>query len=116
MKPTTPRPFSRFQALDVSLELIRSLRGILSCLHRHDAALAGQLGRAASSISLNLAEGNRRKGGDRMHHFRIAAGSADESRSALLVATAWGFLDKSQTDEPLALLDRILAMTWRLTH
>src|SRR5262245_21203634 len=38
---------------------------------------------AAGSVPLNLAEGNLRLGADRLHPFRIAAGSAAELRTAL---------------------------------
>jgi hypothetical protein len=53
---------------------------------------------------------------DRRHHWRIAAGSADEVYTTLQVAVAWGKLQQSEVDEALRLLDRVLAMTWRLTH
>ncbi|MEW6747197.1 MAG: hypothetical protein AB1486_31065, partial [Planctomycetota bacterium] len=48
--------------------------------------------------------------------FRGAAGSADELRTALRVVLAWGELEQPAIAEPLALLDRVLAMLWRLTH
>lgn len=106
----------RFDAYDVSLELVRALRAPLANLRTHDANLENQIRRAASSIALNLAEGRRRTGKDRAHFFRIAAGSADEVRAALHVAEAWGYADHDQLERPLELLDRVLAMTWRLTR
>ena len=106
----------RFIALDVSLELIRSLRGPASRLRRHDAALAKQLQAAASSIAANLGEGRRRVGKDRTHFFRIASGSADETRVHLLVAEAWGWLRHEDIEASLNLADRLLALTHRLTH
>jgi four helix bundle protein len=105
-----------FDALEVSLDLVRSLRRPVQRLRVRDRALSDQIRRAASSLSLNLAEGRRRAQGDRLHHFRIAAGSADELRTALRVALAWGDLDLGELAEALKLLDRLLAMTWRLTH
>jgi four helix bundle protein len=57
-------------------------------------------------VPLNLAEGRRRVGKDRLHHFRIAAGSADELRVALLVARAWGDLGAGDVRQAFALLDR----------
>jgi hypothetical protein len=60
--------------------------------------------------------GRRRCGADRLHHWRIAAGSAEELRTALRVALAWGDLQAAEVSEAPGLLDRILAMTWRLTH
>ena len=103
-----------FQALEVSLALIRSLRAPLARLVTHDSDLADQLRRAASSAALNLGEGRRRTGKDRAFHFRVAAGSASEVRVALQVAAAWGYVDEQALAEPLALVDRVLAMTWRL--
>lgn len=75
-----------------------------------------QLRRAAASVPLNLAEGRRRSGRDRQHLFRIAAGSAAEVRACLLVAQAWGWLAEDGAAESLALIDRVLAMCWRLTR
>jgi four helix bundle protein len=105
-----------FDALEVSLDLVRALRRPLVRLRSRDRCLCDQVRRAASSVPMNLAEGRRRSGADRLHHFRIAAGSADEVRTALRVAVAWGDLDLGELAEALRLLDRLLAMTWRLTH
>jgi four helix bundle protein len=106
----------RFEVLEVSLDLVRSLRLPVERLRVRDRGLWEQIRAAASSVPLNLAEGNRRTRGDRLHHFRIAAGSADELRAALRVALAWGDLDPRELGEALRLVDRVLAMTWRLTH
>lgn len=105
-----------FEAFDISLQLIAALRTPIERLQQHDAALASQLRRSASSVPLNLSEGRRRIGKDRLHYWRIAAGSADETRAALAVAQAWGYLDSQSTAQALALLDRVLAMLWRMTH
>ncbi len=40
--------------------------------------IADQVIRSASSVPANLAEGAGRSGRDRMHHFRVAYGSAKE--------------------------------------
>jgi four helix bundle protein len=105
-----------FEALEVSLQLARSLRLPVLRLRRRDRSLSDQIRRAASSLPLNLAEGRKRSGGDRAHHWRIAAGSAEELRTALRVAIAWGDLEDQQVSEALELLDRVLAMLWRLTR
>ena len=55
-------------------------------------------------------------GKDRRHLWRVAAGSADETRSCLLVASAWGYASHDDVAESLELVDRILAITWRLIH
>ena len=104
----------RFHAYDAALAMVAALRPVLAQLSKGDRSLADQVRRAASSVALNLAEGNRRTGQDRMQFFRIAAGSAAEVRATLEVALAWGYLDAA----PLAAaeVDRVLAMLWRLTH
>ena len=105
-----------FHALDVSIDAIRSLRSPLLTIRPYDSSLAQQIRRAASSVSLNLAEGNRRTGKDRRRFFRIAAGSANEVRTALRVAEAWGYVKAREITGALGLLDQTLAMLWKLTH
>ena len=56
--------------------MIRSLRQAVTRLQTRDGDLAKQLRRAASSVPLNLGEGRRRAGKDRLHLWRIAGGSA----------------------------------------
>ncbi len=105
-----------FDVERVSYELIASLRPLLPRIQRRDRALAVQLTRAASSISLNVSEANYSDPGNRRARFFTAAGSANETRAALRVASAWGHLRASEAQGPLILLDRILAMLWKLTR
>ena len=105
-----------FQALELSIALIRSLRSPVQVLRLRDPGLHRQVRAAASSVALNLGEGNRRVGADRLHHFRIAAGSAEEVRTALRVAEAWGDLEQPAIGEALQILDRLLGMLWRLVN
>jgi len=107
---------NKFVALEVARQLIRSLRAIVEQIARRDPSLAGQLRNASSSVLLNIAEGNRRGGRDRLHHFRVAAGSAAESDGVLDVASAWGYIAEREIQEPRALIDRQLALLWGLTH
>ena len=79
-----------FIAYEVSLEVIKSLRPVVPLIERHDRDLADQLKRAASSVSLNLAEGQRLTKGNKPKHYAIAHGSANEVRAALQTALAWG--------------------------
>jgi four helix bundle protein len=105
---------TRFHALEVSLELVRSLRGVLAKLRTRSRKLSGQLEDALISVPLNIGEGRRRAGRDRLHHWRIAAGSAEETRTCLRVAEALGILEWQELEAPLELIDRVLAMLWRL--
>jgi hypothetical protein len=67
-------------------------------------------------VALCLDEGRRRAGKDRTHLFRVAAGSAAEVRSGLRLAVAWGYLGGAELGTAFELLDRELAICWRLTH
>ena len=110
----TRKEHTRFDALEVALEAVREVAGIEKLVG--DADLARQMRRAVVSVALNLAEGNRRRGRDRLQLFRVAAGSADEVVTALRIAEALGSVNAEQVAPSLALLDRVLAMTWRLTR
>ena len=103
-------------AFEVALELVRHLREPLVVLARRDPSLADQLRRAAASVPLNVAEGRRRTGRDRLHHWRIAAGSADELVAGLRVAETWGHLAPEAIAPALASGDRLLGLLWGLTH
>ena len=105
-----------FHAAVVALEIIRSVRGVLLTIRKEDGPLADQARRAATSVALNVEEGNRREGRDRRQLWRVAAGSAAELRSALQQALAWGYVDGTAVAAPLALIDRELALLWKLTH
>lgn len=105
---------NRFVALDVSLKLIEALAPVVPAIERRDRSLGDQIRRAASSVSLNLAEGERSAKGNKQKHYAIAHGSANEVRAALLVARAWGWSEPNE--RALAVLDRLLAILWGLTH
>jgi len=79
-------------------------------------ALTDQTVRAVCSVPLNLAEGAGRRGRDRVHHWRIAYGSALEARTAIELLIATGSVDDQAAAEAAALLDRVAAMAWRLVH
>ena len=78
--------------------------------------LADQVIRSASSVPANIAEGSGRSGRDRMHHYRIAYGSAKEVDTHLRLLVGAGAIDVSQADTALSLFDDVKAMTWRLLH
>ena len=105
-----------FQVLEVAQSMVRQLGPVVRSVSLCDGDLADQLRRAATSVPLNIAEGNGRAGRDRAHHFRIASGSAREVRAALEVAEAWGYVVPVATAGALGDLDRVLAMLWKLTR
>ena len=105
-----------FEALERSIELVRLMRLPLATIARRDRGLADQARRALTSVPLNLAEGSRRAGGDRLHAYRVAAGSADEVLVGLRVAEALGYLGEGQAREALDMADRVIAILTRILH
>ena len=93
-----------------SIELAASLRDLLKRLERCDRDLASQLRRATGSIALNIAEGLGRVGKDRLHHYRVARGSALEVDAALRLAVAWGYLSQEGAEQSLDLVEGIQKM------
>ena len=103
-----------FIAYQVSIQLVAELRNLVPVIKRHDRDLADQIHRAATSVALNLAEGQPYVGGNQRKHYEIAHGSANEIRAALDVASAWGYIDDVAIVRHT--LDRLLALLWRLNH
>jgi four helix bundle protein len=103
-----------FQVLDITILAIETLRPVVGVVRRHDRDLGEQLRRALSSVALNVGEGNRSEGGNRLSRFSTAAGSNAEARTALRVAVAWGYVSHEVIRDGEELLDRIAAMLHRL--
>ena len=103
-----------FEALEVAIELVAAVRLPLEEVARRDGDLANQARRAATSVALCVSEGRERQGKDRLHLFRIASGSAAELSTALRLSVALGYLKPSSVQPAFELLDRELAMLWRL--
>jgi four helix bundle protein len=101
-------------AYQVAVELVHELRPIVESVKQHDSNLADQMKRAATSVVLNLSEGQRRAAGNKRRAYEIAHGEAREVLGCLDCAAAWGYvLDASDTR---AKLDKLLALCWGLTH
>ncbi len=97
-----------------SLDLIRHCSRVIDGLPRGHAHLADQLRRAASSITLNFAEGaGKRSAQDRLRYFHSARGSANEVVAILDVALAFRAVEASLHDEVVELADHLAAMLSR---
>jgi four helix bundle protein len=107
---------SRFDALEVALELIRALRPVIAKIRRRSRKDADQIHDASTSIARNLGEGSRRLGRDRVQSWSVASGSTGEVKDALRTCLAAGFIDDADLTEVWPLLDRECAMTWNMTH
>ena len=98
----------------LSLEMVEAVKDLVPRIRRQDRNLADQLTRAATSVVLNIAEGDATKDGNQRLRFGTAAGSASESLAALRVAIAWGYIGPRDADAAVSLLRRILAGLWKL--
>ena len=78
--------------------------------------MADQIKRAATSAPSCLSEGSQRNGQDRLHLYRVAAGSAAEVHTQLQLAVAWRYVGEERAKRALQLAERTVAITWRLTH
>jgi len=105
-----------FHALEYSLTVLDLVADVEAKVRLHRKSLADQIGRAAESVALNLAEGRHRAGLDRADFYRRAAGSAGELTAALRIARARGYITTEQHAAVDAPLDHVRAITWSLTH
>jgi four helix bundle protein len=104
------------QVHEIALQVVTDLAPLMPRIARQDRNLAQQLRRAATSIVLNIAEGEHSDPGTKRARFHTAAGSASETRAAIRLAMAWRYLQPKRVEPCLAGLDRVLAMLWKLTH
>jgi four helix bundle protein len=100
----------------MAITIIETLAPLVALVQRQDRELASQLRRAASSIALNIAEAEYSDPGNKRARLFTAAGSANESRSAVRVAIAWRYVSRDRAESVLGQLDQIIAVLWRLTH
>ena len=105
-----------FQVEEYAYEVIGRLEPLLGHVRKRDKALADQLARAASSVALNIAEGNGSDPGNRRARFFTAAGSARETRAAVRVALLRRHFCAQDANAVLQVLDRVIAILWTLTH
>ena len=101
-----------FEAKEMAKAIVSEIRPTLAAIRKQDADLFDQAYRAAKSMALNVAEGGKRLGKDRNYHFSVSAGSADELKTALEIAVAFGHVTEGSLATAMAMLDRELA-SWR---
>ncbi len=92
----------------VCIELVRDVRPLALQIEKYDKDQARQLRRSATSIVLNLAEGEGSRGGTRRVRYDSALGSTRETLANLHVAEALGYveaLDAGMLDR----FDRVIA-------
>ncbi len=101
-------------ARTLALQIVTDVRAVVDAVEKRDRSLNDQMRRAAVSVISNINEGARRKGKDRLHFWRISAGSADELMGQVHTAVIWGYVPAQPA--LLKLLDRFLGVAFGLTE
>jgi len=101
-------------AYQIALELVHELRPVVAALKKHDTNLADQLQRCATSVVLNLGEGQRRQKGNKQRAYETAHGEAREVLACLDCAHAWGWI--AEDSAARAKCHHLLRLCWGLTH
>jgi len=105
-----------FIVLDLTLQMLNKLKPLIDQVRRHDRPLADQMQRAAQNTYLNLAEGRSARGGNQPARFQAALAECRETRAALKLAGAWGYVDLAASEAVDDELDQIAAIVWTLVH
>jgi len=107
-----------FQKMDVyraSMEFVSFAKKVSDDLPRGSANLRDQIMRAATSITLNIAEGSgKRHRDDKRRYYGSALGSVSECVAVLEIMGAIELAPKERLAEGDALLNRINAMLLKL--
>ncbi len=114
--PDTRQPSHPLHAVNLAMEAASIALALARRVPAPLRPVADQLIRSVSSVPANLAEGHGRTGRDRLHHWRIAYGSAKEADIHLRLLLGAGAVDPERAKTALTLLDRSRATTWRLLH
>jgi len=115
LMPATSRS-SNLSAQSKALEAAGIALSLVAGVPAPLRSLADQVVRSASSVATNLAEGHGRSGRDRMHHWRIAYGSAKEVDVHLELLARAGVVDAAAARSAQRLFDEVRAMTRRLLN
>ena len=99
---------TNFQPLvGFAIQVAASVRPVVERVAQHDRALGDQIRRAMSSVVLNLAEAFGSAAGQRRNRFSTARGSLSETRAAIQLAAAWGYIDGERAASAEAHLDQL---------
>jgi four helix bundle protein len=107
----------RLDAHQVALDFLVYAEGLIRKLPRGRAHFADQLGRAALSVVLNIAEGaGKVSAGDKRRHHLSARGSATEAAALLDALSRVALLDEPNRAEGKEMLLRIVSMLVKLAR
>ena len=97
------------------VEFLKEVISVIRLLPNGNSDIVNQLRRAATSISLNIAEGAGKTGvADKKRYYSIARGSTLECAAIFDLLKAWNLVDQSVLKTPTSLLSSLAAMLSKL--
>lgn len=105
----------KLEVYQKSVEFLKEVIIVIRLLPQGNGDIANQLRRAASSISLNIAEGAGKTGAyDKRRYYSIARGSVLECAAIFDLLKAWDLIDQKLLENPTNLLSSLAAMLSKL--
>ncbi len=107
----------RLDVYQLAVDFLVYADGVIRKLPRGRAHFSDQLGRAALSVVLNIAEGaGKVSAADKRRYYLTARGSATESAALLDALLRVSLLDEPKRDEGKQMLLRIVSMLVKLAR
>ena len=104
----------KFKVLEMAKIIAKETIELTRKLNYDSAELKKQLIRSVTSVPLNIAEANGRRGKDKSYHFNVAYSSAKESIVNLELLVMLGLVCENKAKFCLSNLDQICAMLYKL--
>ncbi|MCX6115840.1 MAG: four helix bundle protein, partial [Proteobacteria bacterium] len=105
----------KLEVYQKSVEFLKEVISVIRLLPNGNSDIVNQLRRAATSISLNIAEGAGKTGvADKKRYYSIARGSTLECAAIFDLLKAWNLVDQSVLKTPTSLLSSLAAMLSKL--
>ena len=104
----------KFKVLEMAKLAAKETIELTRKLNYNSVDLKKQLIRSVTSVPLNIAEANGRKGKDRSYHFSVAYSSAKESIVNLELLIMLDWVCENKANLCLSNLDQVCAILYKL--
>jgi four helix bundle protein len=101
---------------NMTLQMLRGLKPLIEQVRRQDPPLADQMQRAGQGTFLNIAEGQSARGRNKAARLQMALAECRETRAALQLSVAWGYVSEAACAKVDDELDQVAAVLWTLVH
>ncbi|MEZ4445811.1 MAG: four helix bundle protein [Polyangiaceae bacterium] len=111
-----PTHHGTLRVIDEMIAIAREVGAMARQVANHDNALTDQMRRAWTSAANNASEGQHQRGNKRLNRMCDAMGSARETRTAILLAEAYGYVDSARALALAQRIDGCVAQLYSLAH